>query len=93
VCEVQRQWRREIVTEPATRLTIARNRDRFETDGTVHEEILLALFNSTCFGHPFYVSFIISMEMSHFAFNKMAHHHATTGMSEPTSMEPYQVNG
>jgi hypothetical protein len=35
VCEVQRQWRREFGTEPPTRLTIARIRDKFETCGTV----------------------------------------------------------
>jgi hypothetical protein len=34
VCEVQRQWRREFATKPPTRLTIARIRDKFETDGT-----------------------------------------------------------
>ena len=33
--EVQRQWRREYVTEPPTRLTIARIPDKFETHGTV----------------------------------------------------------
>ncbi|KAJ4432449.1 hypothetical protein ANN_21068 [Periplaneta americana] len=35
VVEVQRQWRREYRTEPPTRLTIARIRDKFETHGTV----------------------------------------------------------
>jgi hypothetical protein len=37
VCEVQRQWRREFATKPPTRLTIARIRDKFETDGTVRD--------------------------------------------------------
>ncbi|XP_042225978.1 uncharacterized protein LOC121868990 [Homarus americanus] len=35
VCDVQRQWRREFTTEPPTRLTIARIRDKFEAEGTV----------------------------------------------------------
>jgi hypothetical protein len=35
VCEVQRQWRREFATEPPTRLTTARIRDKFETVGSV----------------------------------------------------------
>jgi len=35
VVEVQRQWRREYATEPPTRLTIARFRDKFETHDTV----------------------------------------------------------
>lgn len=35
VVEVQRQWRREYRTEPPTRVTIARIRDKFETHGTV----------------------------------------------------------
>ena len=33
VVEVQRQWRRDYRTEPPTRLTIARIRDKFETHG------------------------------------------------------------
>ena len=33
--EVQRQWRREYGAEPATRLTIARICDKFETHGTM----------------------------------------------------------
>jgi hypothetical protein len=37
VCEVQRQWRRKFATEPPTQLTIARIRDEFEADGTVHD--------------------------------------------------------
>ncbi|KAJ4444888.1 hypothetical protein ANN_06686 [Periplaneta americana] len=35
VVEVQRQWRREYRSEPPTRLTIARIRDKFETNGTL----------------------------------------------------------
>ena len=35
VVEVKRQWRREYATEPPTRLTTARIRDKFETHGTV----------------------------------------------------------
>jgi hypothetical protein len=56
-------------------------------------EELLALSTSTCFGHPFYLSINSSMEMGHFAFNKMAQHHATTETSGATSMKAYQVNG
>jgi len=33
--EVQRQWRNEFGTQPPTRLTIARIRNKFEIDGTV----------------------------------------------------------
>jgi hypothetical protein len=39
VCEVQRQWRREFAAEPPTLLTIARIRDKFEADRTVHKQI------------------------------------------------------
>ncbi|XP_008116993.1 uncharacterized protein LOC100557975 [Anolis carolinensis] len=35
VKEVQRQWRQEFPTGPPTRVTIARIRDKFETDGTL----------------------------------------------------------
>ena len=35
ISEVQRQWRNEFGTQPPTRLTIARIRDKFEIDGTV----------------------------------------------------------
>ena len=35
ISEVQRQWRNEFGTQPLTRLTIARIRDKFEIDGTV----------------------------------------------------------
>ncbi|XP_053434088.1 uncharacterized protein LOC128576103 [Nycticebus coucang] len=35
IVEVRRQWRREYATDPPTRLTIARIRDKFETHGTV----------------------------------------------------------
>jgi hypothetical protein len=34
----QIQWRREFATEPLTRLTIARIRDKFEVDRTVHKQ-------------------------------------------------------
>jgi hypothetical protein len=34
-----------------------------------------------------------SVGMSHFTFNKMAHHHTITETSEATSMKRYQVNG
>jgi hypothetical protein len=34
-----------------------------------------------------------SVGMSHFTFNKMAHHHTTTETSEAASMKPYLVNG
>jgi len=34
IVEAQRQWRREYATEPPTRLTIARIRDKFEMHGT-----------------------------------------------------------
>jgi len=35
ISEVQRQWWNEFGTQPPTRLTIARIRDKFEIDGTV----------------------------------------------------------
>jgi len=35
ISEVQRQWRNEFGTQPLTRLTIARIRDKLEIDGTV----------------------------------------------------------
>ena len=35
ISEVQRQWRNEFGTQPPTRLTIARIRDKFKIDGTV----------------------------------------------------------
>lgn len=35
--EVQRQWQNEFGTSPPTRRTIARIRDKFEADGTVHD--------------------------------------------------------
>ena len=41
ISEVQRQWLNEFGTQPPTRLTIARIRDKFEVDGTlgdVHKE-------------------------------------------------------
>jgi hypothetical protein len=37
VCAVYRQWRREFATEPPTRLPIARVRDKFGSDDTVHD--------------------------------------------------------
>jgi hypothetical protein len=37
VVEVQRQWRREYGTDPPSRLTIARIRDKFELHGTVYD--------------------------------------------------------
>jgi transposase len=37
VVEVQRQFRREFQTDPPTRLTITRIRDKFEADGTVQD--------------------------------------------------------
>jgi len=41
ISEIQRQWRNEFGTQPPTRLTIARIRDKFEIEGTagdVHKE-------------------------------------------------------
>ena len=41
ISEVQRQWRNEFGTQPPTRLTVARIRDKFEIDvtaGDVHKE-------------------------------------------------------
>jgi hypothetical protein len=35
VVEVQRRWRKEFGTQPPTRVTITRLRDKFETDGTL----------------------------------------------------------
>jgi hypothetical protein len=35
--EVQRQWQNEFGTQPPIRRTIARIRDKFEADGTVHD--------------------------------------------------------
>jgi hypothetical protein len=35
--EVQRQWQNEFGTQPPTCRAIARIRDRFEADGTVHD--------------------------------------------------------
>ena len=35
IVEVQRQWRREYRTEPSTRSTIARIRDKFKTHGII----------------------------------------------------------
>jgi hypothetical protein len=97
VCEVQRQWGLEFATEPATGLTIARIRDRIETGGTVHdvhkhtkiffEGMVTSPINFNmlrtsilCIIHHLYGK-------SYFAFNKMAHHHATNGMSDATSMD------
>ena len=37
VVEVQRRWRVEFGTPPATRVTITRIRDKFEADGTVQD--------------------------------------------------------
>jgi hypothetical protein len=37
VCEVQREWQIEFVTESPTRLTIAHIHDKFEANGTVHD--------------------------------------------------------
>ena len=37
IMEVQRQFRRHFHKDPPTRRTIARIRDKFETDGTVHD--------------------------------------------------------
>jgi hypothetical protein len=37
MCELQRERRREFAREPPTRLTIARIRDKFEADVTVHD--------------------------------------------------------
>jgi hypothetical protein len=54
----------------------------------IWKEGLLALYTSTCFGHPFYFSF-----NSHFNSNKMVHHNTATDMSEATSMKPSQVKG
>jgi hypothetical protein len=36
VCEIQREWRLEFAAQPATRLTVARIRDKFEADDTAH---------------------------------------------------------
>jgi hypothetical protein len=35
--EVQWQWQNEFGTQPPTRRTIARIRDKFEADGTLHD--------------------------------------------------------
>lgn len=37
IAELQRQFRAKFQTDPPTRLTIARIRDRFEADGTVQD--------------------------------------------------------
>jgi hypothetical protein len=89
VCEVQTRWQSDFATERPTWLTIACMHDKFEADGTVHDVhkqrsgrscTATSLASSAVVLEQFMITAKVrktmcTMGVSHFSFNRMAHHH------------------
>jgi hypothetical protein len=89
VCKVQKRWQCEFAMEHPTRLTFACIHDKFEADDMVHDVHKQRSGRSCTATSPASSAVVLeqfmitakvrktmcTMGVSHFTFNKMAHHH------------------